>query len=150
MNNFSYKEFLAQRKGAAALTGAATVLAVASLILYVTTGTNKLSPELFPMAIAMFAVAACCGVAYFAVAIGGRSFAIICFAQAVCVFYAFCEFIVSQLGYISNVFYGVDGNTFSVGLIATVVCSLASLVCAVCAGCLSLGVESKASKEKSE
>ena len=100
---------------------------IAGLILYLTNGTNKLSPNLSLSCIIAFAAVGGIGViAVIAGAITKKAFTLVGYVQYLAGLWAFAEYLVSQANYIANVVYGVDGNTFTPAMIAT---ALVSLLC---------------------
>ena len=127
------KEYKNGRK-AQFLIGAASVSAGAALILYLTNGTNKLCPELSILCIIALALSLAIGIFLLAFhAVKGSAPALLCYVQYFFALLGFGEYIVSQLNYIANVFYGVDGNTFSNIMILTALTSLLNWVFALSA-----------------
>lgn len=107
------------------LIAAAAVCSAAALILYWTNGTNKLSPDLLPACIGALAVSAVLGILLTVVGMVKRSVPVLLvYVQYLAALVGFAEYIVSQLNYIANVFYGVDGNSFTIVMIATAVAAL--------------------------
>ncbi len=107
------------------LIAAAAICSAAALILYWTNGTNKLSPDLLPACIGALAAATVFGI--FLTVVGmvkKRVPVLLVYVQYLAALIGFAEYIISQLNYIANVFYGVDGNSFTMVMIATAAASL--------------------------
>lgn len=103
----------------------ATLLSSAALALYLTHGTNKLCPELRVSCIVTLAAAAGMGVLMLLWSLIRRKLPTLgCYAMYIAGMVGFAEYIVSQLNYIANVLYGVDGNSFTLVMIAMAALSL--------------------------
>jgi hypothetical protein len=135
------KESLSKNKAAAAFIILATVCELLALLLYLVAGTNKFSTKLSALTITLFIVCIVLGILYLVICmLFGKSFTLLAFAQYAIGLYAFAEYIVTQLGLISNVMYGImnpgsgDGNSFGIAMIVTVIASLLAWVFALIAG----------------
>lgn len=110
---------------AQALVLLATLLSGAALALYLTNGTNKLCPELRINCIIALAAAAGLGVLMLLWSLIRQKMPTLGgYAMYIAGLVGFAEYIVSQLNYIANVIYGVDGNSFTPVMIATAAASL--------------------------
>ena len=123
-------------KAARVLTVLSALLSGAALALYLTGGTNKLCPEMKTACTAALIVSLTLGVLLTIVACWKKHLPMaLCYAQYLAALVGFGEYIVSQLNYIANAFYGVDGNAFTAVQIATALTALVACVLAlVCAG----------------
>lgn len=102
------------------------------LILYLAAGTNKLSPDLLPEVIVGAVLTLAVGLAIVIVAaVAGKMAALSGFIMYALGLFTFIEYIASQLNYISNVFYGVDGNSFTAPIVLSLVFGLATFVSAL-------------------
>ena len=102
-----------------------TLLNAAALVLYLTNGTNKLCPEMRMSCVAALGIAAGLGgLLLLWSLLKKRMSTLACYGMYIAGLVGFAEYIVSQLNYIANVFYGVDGNSFTTVMIATAAMSL--------------------------
>ncbi|MDO5423055.1 MAG: glycoside hydrolase family 3 N-terminal domain-containing protein [Eubacteriales bacterium] len=114
-----------EAKTAGLLAVTALLCSIAGLSLYLTNGTNKLSPELSATCIAGFGTAAALGLLALAVGcVRGRFSVVLAYGQYLAGLWGFVEYLVSQANYIANVIYGVDGNSFTLPMILTVLVGL--------------------------
>lgn len=117
------------------------------LVLYLAAGTNKLSPDLLPEVIVGAVLTLCAGIAIVTAALlTGKFFAVAGFGTYALGLYTFIEYIASQLNYISNVFYGVDGNSFTVEIVLSLVFALAGFVTALVGASICLHKDRKQAK----
>ena len=94
--------------------------ALAGFMLYETNGTNKLSPDL--NTVCQIGLGCCAGLCLLNLvweAVSKRLSLLLAYAQYLAGLLGFAEYIVSQLNYIANVLYGVDGNSFTPVMMAT-------------------------------
>ena len=123
-----------QKAAPRCLIAVSALCGIAGLILYLTNGTNKLSPDLSMSAIIAFAAVSGIGViAVIAGLVTKKASTLFSYAQYIAGLVAFAEYLVSQANYIANVVYGVDGNTFTPAMIATAAVSLLAWVLALAA-----------------
>ena len=120
-------------KSAYILTAVSVLCSGAALALYLTGGTNKLCPEMKPACTAALMVAIVLGIAGLVTGIirHRKPPMLLCYAQYLAALVGFGEYIVSQLNYIANVFYGVDGNAFTAVQISTALTALVAFVLAL-------------------
>lgn len=103
----------------------ATLLSGAALAMYLTHGTNKLCPELrMSCIVALAAATGLGGLMLLWSPIRQKLPTMGCYAMYIAGLVGFAEYIVSQLNYIANVLYGVDGNAFTPMMIAMAALSL--------------------------
>lgn len=114
---------------ALALMVLSTLLSSAALAMYLTNGTNKLCPDMKTACTVGLACAAALGLVLTIWGLSRKKMPVLlCYVQYLCALVGFGEYIVSQLNYIANVIYGVDGNSFTAVMIATAGTSLLSWV----------------------
>lgn len=109
---------------ASSLTALSTVCSGAALCLYWNYGTNKLCPEILMPCVVSLAIALVLGLFLTAAGVAGKNLTLLTYVLYLAGLAGFAEYIVSQLNYIANVFYGVDGNSFTPTMIATALTAL--------------------------
>lgn len=109
---------------ASSLTALSTVCSGAALCLYWNYGTNKLCPEILMPCVVSLAIALVLGLFLTAAGAAGKNLTLLTYVLYLASLAGFAEYIVSQLNYIANVFYGVDGNSFTPTMIATALTAL--------------------------
>ncbi len=115
------------------LTMLSAVCSLIGLFLYCQYGTNKLCPELLMPCIAAMIVSALLGIVLAAVSFAGKHALLLRYVLHLSSMTALAEYIVSQLNYIANVIYGVDGNSFSLVMMLTLSVLLAGWLAALLA-----------------
>ena len=106
-------------KAVPVLTALAMVCSLIGLYLYWNYGTNKLCPEILVPCVAALIAASALGLLLTALSIAGKQVLVLRYGLHLAALTAFAEYIVSQLNYIANVLYGVDGNHFTAAMLAT-------------------------------
>lgn len=101
------------------LTALGTVCSLIGLYLYCNYGTNKLCPDILVPCLAALIAAGALGLALTVLGFAGKQVLLLQYVLYLVELTAFAEYIVSQLNYIANVFYGVDGNHFTAAMLAT-------------------------------
>lgn len=112
------------------LTVLSFICAVVTLILYVTMGKNEFNTELSGKVIAFYCIIIAASVFLCVMEIRYGKFIVYLLGLV-----AWLEYFVTQINYIANVFTAIDGSTFSVAFIMTVIFGalvwLAALVSAI-------------------
>lgn len=92
---------------ASSLTALSTVCSGAALCLYWNYGTNKLCPEILMPCVVSLAIALVLGLFLTAAGVAGKNLTLLTYVLYLAGLAGFAEYIVSQLNYIANVFYGL-------------------------------------------
>lgn len=124
--------FFKNRKGNYYLIIASFLLALCGLIVYIKTGTNDFSLKINTTVI----VSCIIGLVFCFIPIIINKFRILYFFPWFCFFFAFLNFITSQVNYIANVLVSIDGSSLSAGFLATAILLLLSAICSLISGCL--------------
>lgn len=93
---------------------------------YMKYGITEFTPTLSKSAVAAFAL----GIVFCVFSLI-REYKVIKFLGYLAFLYAWIESLCAQATYIANVFVSIDGNSFSAGFLATVICSLIGAVAAL-------------------
>lgn len=135
------KDYVASRGVGYILTFPAIIFAILAAVFYKNNGVTEFNPELNSAAMSFMWA----GVALSAVSlvidiipleVAEEFVKPLRIAAYLLYLYAFLQFIMSQVTYISNVFVAIDGNTFSGGFIATLVFYVLAIVLTLVAACL--------------
>lgn len=106
-------------KAVPVLTVVSAICSLIGLYLYWSYGTNKLCPEILVPCVAALIAASALGLLLTVLSIAGKQALLLRYVLYLAALAAFAEYIVSQLNYIANVLYGVDGNHFTAAMLAT-------------------------------
>ena len=105
---------------------AAEAFLIAAFILYIAAGKNTFTPVLSSKVITMMWISMILGMILCVFEIK-----ILKHALFLLTFWTWLEYIFDQMSYISNVLVGIDGNSFHIGFIGTILCGLMAWVCAL-------------------
>lgn len=106
-------------KAVSVLTVLTTICSMVGLYLYCNFGTNKLCPDILVPCVAALIAASALGLLLTVLSIANKQVLLLRYVLYLAALAAFAEYIVSQLNYIANVLYGVDGNHFTAAMLAT-------------------------------
>jgi len=119
------------------------LLGLSGLIVYLKTGTNSFVLKLDNTVI----ISCIIGLIICFLPMFIFKIRILYFLPWFCFFFAFLNFITSQVNYLANVLVNIDGSSLSAGFLATVILILLSSVCSLVSGCLTKEITN--SKENS-
>ncbi len=123
----AFKKLITAKRGISFYFIAASfVCALVTLVLYLTTGITSFTPVLSEKVLALMWINLVLCIAVTVVEIKPVKY-----AAYIVELWAWLEFIVSEMAYITNVFVSIDGNSFSVTFILTVVFGALSYVFAL-------------------
>ncbi|MGN0815031.1 MAG: hypothetical protein ACI4MH_07355 [Candidatus Coproplasma sp.] len=135
------KTVLKRRGLSFVFTISAAVFIIATLITYSATGITSFTPVLSSKVITIFSVALALIVlfALFEIKVGKYAAYLVCF-------WAWLEYVISEMPYISNVLVAIDGNSFSASFIVTVILGMLSWICILVAAIVQRGEIGSASQ----
>lgn len=123
----AFKKLITAKRGISFYFIAASfVCALVTLILYLTTGITSFTPVLSGKVLALMWINLILNFAVAVVEVKPAKY-----AAYVIGLWAWLEFVISEMAYITNVFVSIDGNSFSVTFILTVVFGALSYVFAL-------------------
>lgn len=125
------KKFFVGRKVSEYLMLATCVLGIVAIVFYTATGVNNFNPNYSALYFAMTIIA---------VTLAAVSFVLplrVCnFAAYLCFLVAIIEYVITQVNYIANLIYSVDGEIVSAGLVIIIICLVFGMVASLVAGIL--------------